>query len=211
MNRAIISVLLILLLAVGAVNATSTSTQGLRGGLNLATWAGNDAAGSETLTAFHFGAFVNIKSSPQFSIQAEFLYSMKGVKASDGSLTLKFKTNYLCIPVLLKYHFPSASSTSFNMYAGPSVGLLLTANLSADDGNNSGSVDAKDAFKGTDFGLVVGLGLDIMRGETGKAVTVDFRYELGLTNILEDNFLDEGGANYDVKNSNISFGVGFTL
>jgi hypothetical protein len=56
-------------------------------------------------------------------------------------------------------------------------------------------------------GAVFGAGVDILAGAKGR-VTLDARYTLGLTNII-DEFL--GFTNFDVKNQNISFMAGYTI
>ena len=94
--------------------------------------------------------------------------------------------------------FPLGKIVVPSIYAGPSFGMLMSADVEG--------VDVKDAVMSSDLGLV--FGVDV---KTPIKLTVDARYNLGLmTTAKEFEFL---GVTYnpDVKNSTISLMVGYAL
>lgn len=206
--KTILVITLLLLLASSAMAQDEINSKGFRAGLNMSTWAGADGSpGAQTLTGFAFGFFFTLPTGPQLSIQPEFLYSMKGVKGSEGNLAVKFKTNYLEIPVLFKYNFPGSGTTKTSLYAGPSIAFLMSAKLEVSDGNNSGSIDAKELFKGMDFGLVLGLSVAFESG-VNRAISIDGRFTMGMSKIMET---DPDFGELDIKNSTISLLLGYSL
>ena len=85
------------------------------------------------------------------------------------------------------------------LFAGPAIGILLSAKSVADPGEE---VDIKDDAKSTDIGFLAGAGVEY-KMESGS-VLFDVRYEVGLTTI------DKGdGEAADIKNSAISFMAGY--
>lgn len=174
--------------AFGYANAQKTQF-GIKAGVNFATLTG-DTAGVNSIVGFNIGGFSEIKISDKFSIQPELLYSIQGAKVDSEGTTVDFNLSYLNIPVMAKYYV----SPKFNLEIGPQIGFLTSAK-----GKTMGvSVDVKDFFKSTDFGLNFGAGYDF----TSK-FSAGIRYNLGLSNIAEDS----GGES--VKNSVISISLGY--
>lgn len=162
---------------------------GAKAGLNVATISGDGTDGIDPIIAFHVGAVSEFPISEKFSIQPELLYSAQGAEDTADGMTVKAKLNYLNIPVMGKYYFTDA----FSLEVGPQIGFLLKAEVEVDNV----SVDAKDLFKNTDFGLNFGVGYKLNNGLNFSA-----RYNLGLSNI--NDFDDEGE---DLKNQNSVFQV----
>lgn len=193
-------VLAVLFVMTACAQATEV---GFQGALNLANMSG-DIAENKVLLGFGGGVFARFTPAPQFFVQPEVLYMMKGTKWDleilDETLELKFKFNYIEIPVLFGYQFPMQGSVSPAIYVGPALGILMSADAEAD----GESEDMKDFTKSTDFGLVIGGGVDIKTGEKGKFM-LGGRYTLGLSNINDD----EEDPDFELKNGVISFFVGY--
>lgn len=190
-----IFVIALVILAIGtAASAQSYNRLGLKAGVNMFKWYGDEVEGLDYLTSFAFGGYYCHGFSEVFSIQPELYYSMKG--ASDSEIiTIDVKQGYLEIPVLLKVNFPLESkSWSPNLYAGPYLAFLMSAKVE--------DVDVKDEFAGTDFGLVVGGGFDFGLSEGKQTLSLDIRYSIGFTKVDE-----EGEA--DVMNNGFQFLLGF--
>ena len=149
--------------------ANAQVTFGVKAGLNISSWTGDDADGASSLTGFNAGGLVNIPISSMFSVQPEVTYSGEGVKFDGG----KYTTNYINIPVLFQYNNPSG----FFAHVGPQIGILASAKSKPEGG---GSTDAKDAFKSTNFSAVIGAGYKLANGLGFNA-----RYNLGLANIID--------------------------
>ena len=82
----------------------------------------------------------------------------------------------------------------FSLEAGPQIGFLMSAKAKAD----SESIDVKDAFESTDFGINVGAGYDVTEN-----INLGLRYTIGVSNILKDS------GDFKAGNSNIAFAVGY--
>jgi len=135
--------------------------------LNFANLGGDGTAGYTSATLVSFGGFVTYKVDP-INIVGEVLYDQKGCTAVN-TLTL----GYLGINVLASYPIPMEGDLKPMVFAGPSVGFLMSA--------SAAGVDVKSGYGGTDFGIIFGAGASYKLG-TG-AILLDVRYSLGLANI----------------------------
>lgn len=206
MKRIIVTVLgvaLVLTATTGVFAQTALTGftgKGFKVGLNLANITGGDAPDETSMRmGFAGGGWITYAFSDLFAVQPELFYTMKGYKYDyTDPITLQtetytFKADYIEIPVLAKISLSGASNFKPNFYAGPSFAFLLSA--------KNGDTDVKDNMKSTDFGLIGGVGADYLLG-TGK-ITFDVRYNVGLTST------DDSGNDFDVKNSAITFLVGY--
>jgi len=184
---------------------------GVKAGLMLANISGSgaDSLGTDLLDVgvtkkmkigFGGGAFLTYGFSPMFAIQPELLYMMKGAKYELSGETIKFKGDYLQVPVLLKLSPQTQGKIKPYFFAGPFVGILLSAK--ATDG---GSVDIKDNLKSTEFGVSLGAGVAFPM--TKGAVTVDGRYDLGLSKVAKSDKVTDD----NIKTGTISFFVGYNF
>ncbi|WP_025740426.1 porin family protein [Aquimarina pacifica] len=166
---------------------------GAKAGLNLSNFTGDDADDLDMRTSFHIGALVEIPISETFAFQPELLYSSQGAQFEEEGVDFKSIVNYINIPLILKYYV----SEGFSLQAGPQIGILASAKAKAEGNGAEVDVDAKDLYKGIDFGLNLGLGYQLEAG-----IFFDARYNIGLANII-----DEDDA--DAKNSVIQISVGY--
>ncbi len=194
-------VFLVALLMLGLVTmpARAGIHFGLKGGLSLA----NIKSDPPTFEGFEWktkqgiagGASLEIGLIKGFSLQPEILYVQKGAKITANiegiDITLKANIDYIEIPLLLKYNLISGGLTIPSVYAGPFIGFNRKAEfvISA-PGYPEEREDIKDDIKSTEYGLVFGVGLTQKLGLF--RVTLDARYDLGLSNIFEG----EDGPNY---------------
>ncbi len=197
-------------LLAGQISAQPDIDLGIKAGLNLANFSGDDAQGLDVKTGIAVGAFMGVNFPGGLTIQPEALYSMKGSKDEGMGIELKFEFDYLEIPVLLKYSIPTPGMVKPALFFGPAVGILLKGDITLSIGDQSGTLDAKDYLKSTDFGLVFGGGVDFSVGK-GKIIT-DIRYTLGLSTV-DDGFgeLIEWPQELDLKNSVISLQAGYSF
>jgi hypothetical protein len=164
---------------------------GVKGGLNYATF--NDTDNVEYKPGFLIGGYLNFKipASPM-SVQPEILYAQYGAKAEDADF--EFDVNYIQVPVLLKFGFETPAAQP-NVYFGPYMGF----NTKAEVENNDGSINLEDSAKDTEFGVVVGAGVDVSKLRLG------LRYTAGLTNVADDDFNDSA------KNGALALTVGIAF
>ncbi len=163
---------------------------GLKAGLNIYNFSGDDADGEDfkSKIGFNAGGLVNIPISDNFSVQPELLYSVEGAKQEDGDDRANYNLNYVNIPVMLQFN----STSGFYAEAGPQIGFLTSAKLDYKIGGIEGDEDIKESFKSTNFSLGIGAGYKMSSG-----FGVGARYNLGLGNILDatDADLKVGGFN----------------
>ncbi len=162
---------------------------GIKAGLNLYNIKNNNDVEYDMKPGLHAGLLGHIHITKSFAVQPELLFSAQGAKYTTGGVVTKFNLNYLNVPILLQYMFDNG----FRLEAGPQVGFLLTAK--ADNGTTK--ADIKSDLKTLDVGL--GLGLGYIHVPSGFGV--DARYNLGLSNINDDD-------NSVVKSTNRGFQVG---
>ncbi len=153
---------------------TRVVTFGAKVGTNLTKNYGFENSVAEYKLGFAFGGFVTFNLASQFAIEPGVLFTMKGWELEDIS---KVKLNYVEIPVLLKFYIPSQGNIKPNIFAGPALGILLSARVDDDD--------IKHLFNSTDFGVVLGGGIDVT-AERGKFI-VEARSTVGLVTIESDD------------------------
>lgn len=168
------------------INVSKTTISG--GGLSFST---------SSLVGLRAGGFAEFQLGKNFELQPELQYSRMGGKidfsafgeSGNGSLNL----DYLAIPVLVKYKI---SETGLNVYAGPQLGILMSAKGKA---LRETTENLKDNFKSTDFAGVFGAEYNFPLG-----IILSTRYQAGFSNIGKD--IDGDGK---MTNSAFSFTVSY--
>ncbi|HEV2481470.1 MAG TPA: porin family protein [Puia sp.] len=194
---------LILIAGVSFATAHAQIQFGVKAGANLSNFTGNDAQGAKSLAGFNGGVYADIPIVKSFSFSPEILYSGKGAKWDATGFTPAYSihANYLDIPLLVKYKH----SSGFNVETGPQVGFLLSAKAK----EQGTSVDDKSAFNSTEFAWDFGIGYDL----SSIPVGIEFRYNLGISNV-ENNSNNSGGGSTSTgtaHNSVFQLGLRYTL
>jgi len=166
---------------------------GVKGGLSMAGIRGDGTSDWSNRNGFAGGGFFFLPFSDYFGLQAEVLYVTKGAVHEEDFNGQPLKTTldlvYLEIPVLARLTIPTSVRVTPTIFAGPALGLKIKGQQEAEYQGQSTSEEI-EGLKSTDFGLVLGGGLDVDTGY-GK-ILVDLRYEFGLTNILEEGDIKNG-------------------
>jgi len=206
------SVVALALLLVGVLTSPGFSgiKLGVKGGFSLADLTFKPELTDSPLTSKAGavgGISLNVGIASFFSLQPEVLYVQKGTKGSDTvegvEITGKYELDYVEVPLLLNFSFAKEGSSFVpSIFAGPYAGFNARAKIKVTEAGESYSEDFKDEVKDTDFGLTFGIGLGKKIG-SGK-ITIDVRYDLGLTNIAEG--MSEGES---VKNKSWLFMLGY--
>lgn len=197
--------------AIAGAEATGMTAKGVKLGLNMATLSGSDAPDDVKMAlGLAAGGFMTWSVNDMFAIQPEILFSQKGGKVEssgtemgiDWSSETTMTLSYLDIPILAKLNIPMEGNVKPNVVLGPSIGInvgataeteVTIAGISASD-----SADIEDVAA-LDLGLVIGAGVTIDK------ISVDARYQLGLTTT------DSSEAEADIKNSVIQVLVGYSF
>lgn len=170
----------VLTLMMGALASQAQVKIGIKAGANFADLDGNFDTSMKT--GFHFGGVLEIKASPNFSIQPEVLYSMQGAKVTAAGLK-DIEYSYITVPVLAKYYL---ITDVFSIEAGPQFAFLVDDNI-----------DNTFKTESFDFGAVGGIGLNITKSFFAQA-----HYVVGLS---------DTSTNADVKNRVIQVSLGYNF
>ena len=164
---------------------------GIKAGLNLANLSvEDDNVETDSKIGFQVGAFYELSAGEDLMIRPGLLYSTKGAKEPEGDESIS--VNYLDIPIDVVYKL-DVGNNKLGFHAGPYIGILT----SAKDGEGE---DIKEFVKSIDLGLNIGLGYELQN------IILDINYGLGLSNIN-----DSGSDEDSIKNTNISFTIGYRL
>jgi len=202
-----------MLIAIFAAFTMTTQSQdisfGLKVGSNFSTITGNDNYDYDTTTGLHGGLVAQVKLSDKFSVQPEVIYSLQGGKNGyDPFYDVDFETKntslklgYINVPVLAEYFITSGLSAQL----GPQIGFLVNNkfeveyNYQGEDRKMDNSLN--NSTNDLDFALAGGLEYQLSIG-----IFFDARYNLGLSNISENN---RGEIGPDAYNSTFQLSVGY--
>lgn len=176
---------------------------GIKAGPNFANidTKSSAVANYKNRAGFHGGAFVLIKGG-KIGVQPEVIFSQQGTKVEINSQDFESNFSYVNIPIILKLY----TVAGINIQAGPQFGFVTNAEAPVQDQLNPGSFemeDIKDKMKSSDFTVALGLGWDLPFG-----LTVDARYNLGLSNIFDDA---PSQQTEDAKNQVFQLSLGYKL
>jgi hypothetical protein len=193
-----------LVLIAAAIVCMSASAQvqfGGKVGFDLTNFWGSDVEHGMK-PSYQVGLLMEYKMSPKFAIAPEVVFASQGgkFKALDLNLfgldiekTVTFNTNYINVPVMLKYYVTPA----FSIDLGPQVGFNVYSKYSIEDVDKA--IDVKDNTKTVDFG--VGLGGTYNLSENAF---VQARYTMGMTKVFDGDYNKEKNGNIQV-----AFGMKF--
>lgn len=171
-------------------SSNNFNVEGVTGGT-----ASTIAAANEASWGFHGGVFARV-SFLGLMVQPEILFSMaeNNMLVTDAGVeSLKSqKFNKLDIPVML-----GVKLGPVRIMAGPAASVMLSS-----DTDIIG--DAESLYKTATFGYQAGLGVDLM-----KKLTIDVRYEGGLSNFGDEVSVGGETLTLDGRSSAILLSVGY--
>ena len=222
---------LIALLFATIFTQSSYSQIGLRGGVNLSRFVGEDVQETEDLLGLNFGLSFSILNLGPISIVPEVYYAEKGTRFTEQlqqfqqmdpetpvnpeDIQLEFNLAYVEIPILAKVRLPFLSTEVIHPYvaAGPVFGFRLDCSISLTNNNTEQEVqdcadenfsDLEATFNDADRGYVLSTGIDFQVPLLGT-LTLDGRYYRGLSRLIENN------ENDDIYNQNFTLMLGYTI
>ena len=152
--------------------------------------------------SYQAGLVMEYKFNPHFAIAPEVVFASQGgkVKAVEvnlfdltitGKKKLTYNTNYINVPLMLKYYV----APSFSIDFGPQVGFNVYSKATVD----GETFDLKESTKTVDFGLGLGGTYNL----TDNAF-VQARYTMGMTKVFDGDLNKEKNGNVQ-----IAFGMKF--
>jgi len=176
-------VLTVFLSVCGASAAVAQEvTYGATAGISLSTLSFDPSSEAEYgfRTGLVAGAFATWPLGSRLAIQPEGLFTQKGAKLDEAGIDATIKIDYLEVPVLVKYAI-TGGDRAWHVFGGPSVAFKLRSSSSATFGGSTVETDNDESIEDVDYGVVMGVGLDVGR------FTVNGRFTLGLGNINADD------------------------
>lgn len=184
---------IVALLALLAIPANAQLKFGIKGGVNISSvHFSSDVLKADNVTGFQIGPMIET-SLPLvgLGLDAAVLYSQRGLKANTGVSTTSMKTDYIDVPVNLKWKFGLPIVKVF-VAAGPYIGFRVGGDKIWDiPGSVVGQVETKNFSAGLNFGAGV---------ELISHLQVGFNYGLGLT----DNY---SASKVDLKAKNRGWSI----
>ena len=219
MKKTILSLALLAGLTTAA-HAQTGVKYGLKGGYNLATFAGTDSKGSKYKSGFSAGGYLNFGLSDMFSIQPELLYSQKGASIDgypNSGTTFKSTLGYLDVPIMVRVNTGNDGKGLF-FEAGPQGSFVLhnrdftqTGNTTTQSTDNTSTDDLNKVV----VGYVAGLGYQVTSG-----LSLGIRYTGDVSQVYKDGasksytsalYAGGTGKNANVHNSAFQFQVGYAF
>lgn len=188
-----------LFLFVVAIVVTTSVTEaqevriGAKGGVNFATFSGDDLGDVKSRTGFHIGGLVEVPISEKFAIQPEVLYTSQGSKYSEKGSELgveyaydiEQKLDYIQVPVMAKFYVIDGLS----LEAGPQVSFLTSSKLDYEGTLGGVTVSGEedlDDVSSIDFSVGAGASYRLPMGLFFTA-----RYNFGLGNVNDASDADD--------------------
>jgi len=187
--------------AIVSMSAMAQVQFGAKVGFDMTNFWGEDVEHGMK-PSFQAGLVMEYKFSPRFAIAPEVVFASQGGKFKaiemnlfglDVSKNVTFNTNYINVPVMLKYYVSPAFSIDF----GPQVGFNVYSKVSVEGYDKA--YDLKDNTKGVDFGLGLGGTYNLTENAFVQA-----RYTMGMTKVFDGDYNKEKNGNIQ-----IAFGMKF--
>ena len=187
--------------AIVSMSAMAQVQFGAKVGFDMTNFWGEDVEHGMK-PSYQAGLVMEYKFSPKFAIAPEVVFASQGGKFKaiemnrfglDVSKNVTFNTNYINVPVMLKYYVSPAFSIDF----GPQVGFNVYSKVSVEGYDKA--YDLKDNTKGVDFGLGLGGTYNLTENAFVQA-----RYTMGMTKVFDGDYNKEKNGNIQ-----IAFGMKF--
>lgn len=173
-------------------------TFGIKAGMNISNM---NVESMQSRIGFCGGGFATVGVGDMVVIQPEAMYTQKGAKWESWyePEIITLKLDYINIPLLFKFMVPVKGAVKPNLFVGPYLGINVNATHRIDRiYGTSEERDYDEFYEDTDFGMVLGGGVDFLL-KKGKFV-LDGRYSIGLITVQEGS---------DLKNRVFSFTLGY--
>ena len=200
MKKTIVFATLLLIGSTAAMAQLPSFSVGLKGGVNYSQLKSqSDVTDKNSILGYQFGVWSRIGGAGIY-LQPEAYLGSKGgenpiVIQTDGSESIangKVKFTTLDVPVLLGTKF-GPPKLNVRLMAGPVISFIVDKNTTAE-----GAYQSIQDYKDQALGLQAGAGVDV------GMLSVDLRYEAGLSNMSKSD-------KYDQKQNLFHLSLGFKL
>jgi len=181
-------------------------TLGIKGGINSSKITTDNYSGtgvtfndfkSDAKSGYNLGVFARLGT--KVYLQPELLYCVKKNQSSSGSLNQNIDLKTIQVPVLLGFKVIDLKLASIRAFTGPAMSIVMNSSKVTYDGVTASLYDTKN-YKNNIWDWQLGAGVDI------GMITLDCRYEWGLSNTSDANISKIGFVN---KGNTLTFSLGF--
>lgn len=178
---------------------------GINIGYNAARVQAGQYSNSATRSGLNAGITGDYYFSDRWSIKVKLRYDQKGwargfiTNETGATITTNYQLNYITVPLMANWHFGKKRNWYLNF--GPYVGFLMSAKETALHS------DLKEAFRSTDAGFEIGIGVKIPLSEKARFV-IEYGGQGGLSEIFRINNSTRVISNMVV---NLDVGVNISL
>ena len=181
-------VIIMLAAALISVSAMAQVRFGAKVGADLTNFWGDEVEHGMK-PGYQVGVLMEYKFNDKFAIAPEAVFAAQGGKYTEKEDGIKEEitanTNYINVPVMLKYYV----APNFSLDFGPQLGINVYSKFSAKTtGTLAGvtvsekeTIDVKDDTEAIDFGVGLGCTYNLTENAFLQA-----RYTMGLTKVFED-------------------------
>jgi len=181
----------------GSINSTKITTDNYSGSYTF-----NDFK-SDTKSGFNIGAFVRLGT--KVYLQPELLYCVKKGRSTGvstlGSTNQNVDLKTIQVPILLGFKLIDLKLASIRAFTGPAMSFPMKSSKVTYDGV-SGPIYDTENYKNNIWDWQLGAGVDV------GMITLDCRYEWGLSNTSDQN-LDKVGFVNKANTLTFSLGIKF--
>lgn len=181
---------------------------GIKGGINSSKITTDNYSGqgvtfndfkSDAKSGYNLGAFARLGT--KIYLQPELLYCVRNSQSTDatGTATQSVKLKTIQIPILLGIKLIDLKLASIRAFTGPAMSFPMKSSKITYDGV-SGPIYDTENYKNNIWDWQLGAGVDV------GMITLDCRYEWGLSNTSEGNVSKVGFVN---KGNTLTFSLGF--
>ena len=185
-----------------AGSATAANpTFGIKAGFDMTNFWGEDMPHGMK-PGYQAGVFLEYRfANAPIAIAPEIVFAAQGGKFNVGEETglnfaknadVTYNTNYINIPVMLKFY----ATPSFSIDFGPQLGINVYSKATATAGDASVTADFSDGTNSVDFALGLGGTYNITSNAFLQA-----RYTMGMTHVFKQGI--------DANNGNIQIAFGY--
>jgi hypothetical protein len=185
---------------------------GLKGAVSMSSLSTNISEYENALNAgYQLGAFLRIGDKWHLQPEAYFAGKVGEIKydvpiQGNISVSEKITLNTVDVPLLVGFKIIDPPTLNVRLQAGPVASFVMNKkfDVTLDGVSQDPSEEYKNAWKDINWGLQFGAGVDVL------FLTIDLRYELGLSNLYSqpDNSVS---VHDNVKNNLFFLSVGFKI
>jgi hypothetical protein len=183
-------------------------TLGIKGSINSSKITTDNYSGqgvtfndfkSDAKSGFNLGAFARLGT--KIYLQPELLYCVRNGQSTDatGTASQSVKLKTIQVPILLGFKVIDLKLASIRAFTGPAMSFPMKSSKITYEGV-SGPIYDTENYKNNIWDWQLGAGVDV------GMITLDCRYEWGLSNTSEGNVNKVGFVN---KGNTLTFSVGF--